>query len=300
MPMRSMRLILHGKAAADPAVREAVEALREIGQELDVRVTWESGQATVFAREAAEAGIEVVVAGGGDGLTNEVVRGILSSDKATLPALALLPLGTANDLARSLGTPIDDPWAALKLASEGVASQVDVGMVNERPFINVASGGFGAEITVRTPPELKNALGGAAYSITGLFTASELKPVPCQLLAAGQTLEISIALMAIGNGRQAGGGFAVAPEARLNDGLLDLMIVPAVPLANLPQLVGELFKVSAAENQHILYWQLPELEMHFADEFLINLDGEPMRARDFHCRVLPGRLSAILPVESAG
>jgi diacylglycerol kinase family enzyme len=133
-----------------------------------------------------------------------------------------------------------------------------------------------------------------------LFTASELKPVSCRLVAAGQELEMSVALLAVGNGRQAGGGFAVAPEARLDDGLLDLMIVPAVPLSSLPQLVGELFKVSAAENQHILYWQLPEFEMHFADEFLINLDGEPMRGREFHCQVLAGRLPAILPVETAG
>jgi lipid kinase YegS len=297
--MRSMRLILHGKAAQDERVREAVKVLREGGQQIDVRATWEAGQASEFAREAAAARIEVVVAGGGDGLTNEVVRGLLTCEVDATPALALLPLGTANDLARSLGTPIDDPLAALRLASEGATSLVDVGMVNDRPFINVASGGFGAEITARTSPELKSALGGMAYSITGLFAAGELKPVPCRLSAGGQVLEMSIALLAVGNGRQAGGGFAVAPEARLDDGLLDLMIVPAVPLANLPQLVGELFKVSAAENQHILYWQLAEVEMQFADEFLINLDGEPLRGREFHCRALPGRLSAVLPVERA-
>lgn len=295
--MRSMRLILHGKAAQDPAVREAVELLRARGQEIDVRVTWESGQAALFAREAAAAGIEVVVAGGGDGLTNEVLQGIMTCAAQKPPALALLPLGTANDLARSLGVPIDDPLAALRAASDGSIRQIDVGQVNDRHFLNVASGGFGAEITVRTPPELKSALGGLAYSLTGLFTANELKPVPCQFVAGGRTLEMSVALLAVGNGKQAGGGFAVAPEAQIDDGLLDVMIVPAVPLSSLPQLVGELFQVSAAENQHILYWQLAEFAMHFADDFLINLDGEPMRGRDFHCRVLPRRLQMILPVE---
>lgn len=297
--MRHLRLLLHGKAAQDPTVRAAVQTLRDAGQPIDVRVTWEAAQATMFAREAAEAGVEVVVSGGGDGTTNEVVQGLLASEVKTLPALAILPLGTANDLARSLGIPFDDPLAALHLAAEGTPSSIDVGLVNERPFVNVASGGFGAEVTARTPPGLKEALGGAAYSLTGLFSAAELKPVACRLTAAGQVLELSIAVLAIGNGRHAGGGFAVTPEARLDDGLLDLMIIPAVPLASLPQLVGELFRISAADNQHILYWQLPEFEMQFADDFLINLDGEPLRGREFQCRVLPKRLPAIFPTAGA-
>ena len=299
MEVRRMRLVLHGKAAQEPAVRSAVQTLRDRGQPIDVRVTWESGQASVFAQEAATAGIDVIVAGGGDGLTNEIVQGLLSAETEKVPALALLPLGTANDLARSLGVPFDDPLAALQLAAEGTPVLLDVGLVNEQPFINVASGGFGAEVTARTAPELKDALGGVAYSLTALFSATELKPVACRLSAAGQVLDLSISLLAVGNGRYAGGGFAVTPEARLDDGLLDLMIVPDVPLTGLPQLVSELFKTSSTDNQHILYWQLPEFQMHFDDEFLINLDGEPMRGREFDCRVIPKRLAAILPAPSA-
>jgi lipid kinase YegS len=298
--MRSLRLILNGKAAQEGEVRTAVAALRNRGHSVDVRVTWEAGQAALFAQEAAAAGVDVVVAAGGDGTANEVAGGLLRTEPTltghrTLPALGLLPLGTGNDLARSIGLPLEDPTAALTLAAEGPIHAIDVGLVNDLPLLNVASGGFGAEVTANTPPEWKEALGSAAYSLAGLLSAGNLRPHACRLEAAGQALELSIALLAVGNGRHAGGGFAVAPEARLDDGLLDLTIVPAVPLADLPALVGELFQVADEGNQHVLYWQLPAFELHFADEFPLNRDGEPMAGRHFRFIVLPRRLPVVVP-----
>lgn len=292
--MRTLRLILNGKLAAEPAVRTAVDAVRARGHLVDVRVTWEPGQAEVFAQEACEQELDAVVAGGGDGTVNEVVRGLIGRTGCST-MLAVLPLGTANDFARSLGLQLDDPTAALTIAAEGEAKTIDVGLVNGQAFINVASGGFAAEVTARTSPELKNAIGGAAYSLTGLLTAHQLTPHACRLVAAGQSLDLSIATLAIGNGRLAGGGYEVAPQAVLDDGLLDLVIVPAVPLGDLPALVGELFHVSAADNQHILYWQLAQFELHFADEFQLNLDGEPVRGRAFSVQVQPQALSIAMP-----
>ena len=296
--MRTLRLILNGKSAGEPAVRTAVETARAAGHIIDVRPTWEAGQVAVFAREAAEHGVDVVIAGGGDGTVNEVAQGLLSFPAERMPALALLPLGTANDLARSLGVPLDDPAAALLMAVEGTITDIDVGYVNDRPFVNVASGGFGAEVTARTPPELKEAIGSAAYSITGLLNASQLAPYPCCLIAEGQTLELSLAMLAIGNGRLAGGGYEVAPQARFDDGLVDLVLVSAVGLAELPTLVGELFNVTDENNQHILYRQLAEFELHFVDDFQLNLDGEPLRAKDFTVRVQRNALRIVSPPRS--
>jgi lipid kinase YegS len=298
--MRKLRLVLHGKGAAEPILREAVAALRERGHDVDVRATWEAGHAEHFAREAATTH-DVVVAGGGDGTINEVVRGLLSADEPPRAALGILPLGTANDLARGLGLPLDDRLAALVVAAEGPLVPLDVGVVNDQPFVNVASGGFAAEITSRTPPELKDALGGLAYSITGLFTAPQLVPHACRFIAEGQSFEMAITILAIGNGRLAGGGYAVTPEARTDDGLLDLVLVPSVPLGELPQLIGELFQASAAENEYVLYRQLKQFELHFADEFQLNLDGEPLRGRDFRVAIRPQALQlAGAPVLGTG
>lgn len=298
--MRSLWLVLHGKTAFEPAVRSAVEMVRGRGHAVEVRVTWEAGQATQFAREGAERGFGAVVAGGGDGLVNEVARGLLGRgrDAADTPALALLPLGTGNDFARSLGLPLDDPTAALNVAAAGPIRPIDVGLVNDQPLVNVASGGFGAEVTASTPAEWKESLGSAAYSLAGLLSAGNLRPHSCRLEAGGQSLELSIAMLAVGNGRYAGGGFAVAPQARLDDGLLDLAIVPAVPLADLPALVGELFQITDEAKEHVLYWQLPEFRLHVADDFPLNCDGEPLAGRDFHFAILPRRLPLAMPADS--
>jgi lipid kinase YegS len=295
--MRTLWLILNGKGAELQGVRTAVEAVRAAGHLLDVRVTWEAGQASDFAREAAASGVDVVVAGGGDGTVNEIVQGLLSKSDPKTPALAILPLGTANDLARGLNVPLDDPLAALTLAAEGVISAIDVGFVNDRPFVNVASGGFGAEVTARTSPELKNALGSAAYSITGLLTAAQLAPYPCRLVAQRQSLDLNVVLLAIGNGRLAGGGYEVAPQAHFDDGLLDLVIAPAVTLGEIPQLLGELFNVTHEHNQYILYRQLAAFELHFADEFQLNLDGEGLRAKDFDVAVRQTAISVVVKSE---
>ena len=290
--MRTLRLILHGKAALEPTLRPAVEAVRESGGIVDVRVTWEVGQAEFFAREAAERGTAVVVAGGGDGTVNDVVKGLLSVPQSTT-ALAVLPLGTANDFARSLNVPLGDALVALTLAAEGHIEPIDIGIVNDRPFINVASGGFGAEVTAQTPDEWKRLFGGVAYSVAGLMAMPQLTPHPCRLIVDGRSHGFALDLLAVGNGRLAGGGFAVAPQAKFDDGLLDLVIVPDVPLASVPQLLAELFSVSDSTNEHILYRQLAAFELAFEDDFQLNLDGEPLVARRFNFSVLPRRLPVV-------
>ena len=295
MPARRLRLILHGKTAAEPAIRAAVLAARESGIEIDVRATWEAGHAEMFAADAAKQGIAVVIAGGGDGTVNAVVDGLCAGGDKPTTALAIMPLGTANDFARSLGFPLNDPLAAITLAAEGQPQKVDVGRVNGRLFINVASGGFGAEITARTPPELKVALGGIAYSIVGLISLSQLTPYPCRAEFMGEKIEQDIALVAVGNGRQAGGGFQVAPRAELGDGLLDLVLVPAVALPQFAQLASELMQVDFEDNQYILYRQLSAFDLHFAREFQFNLDGEPLLDTHFHFDILPQHLPLILP-----
>ena len=142
-----MRLIVNGKAASSPELRTAVNQLREKGHCLEVRVTWEGGDAARLAQEAQRDNVEVVIAAGGDGTINEVVTGLMQSADEPNVAVGVVPFGTANDFAHGCGIPIGDPLAALELILSTKPTPIDVACCNDRYFLNVASGGFGAEVT---------------------------------------------------------------------------------------------------------------------------------------------------------
>lgn len=293
---KRMRLIINGKSAGDPQLRAAVAQQRGAGHVIEVRVTWESGDAARYAAEAPREDVDVVIAGGGDGTVNEVVGGILSVDHPHQTAVAVLPYGTANDFAAGCSIPIGDPLAALTLAATGTPVSIDVGRANDRYFVNVASGGFGAEVTTNTPPELKKAIGGAAYSLMGIVTAAKASPHHGRVtLPDGTSRSGDVLVMTAANGRQCGGGQRVAPNALLNDGLLDFMIIHDVDIQSFGKVLSEILTLDSKDNQHVSYVQLPELKVEFDNPFQVNLDGEPVRSHEFVFRICPRAIRFVLP-----
>jgi lipid kinase YegS len=297
--MTTMRLVLHGKQAQNPAVRAAVSAERAAGHHIDVRVTWEAGDGARLAEEASRLGIERVAAGGGDGTINEVAAGLLSARvNGRGPALCIVPLGTANDFAHACHIPLEAP-AALHLATTGTPRPIDVGSVAGRPFINMATGGFGTEVTVETRPELKKALHGAAYLITGLTHLAELRPVKARLAGPAFSWSGELLVLAVGNGRQAGGGHILCPDARVDDGLLDLGLLPDVARGQRARALGELLRDGkVALWRHSVTVRLPWIELTADEPVQINLDGEPISGKTLRFEVLRGALDACLPEES--
>src|SRR5262249_60592678 len=130
----------------------------------------------------------------------------------------------ATDLPHACGIPLE-PLAALRLAATGQSTKVDAGRVGERAFVNLATGGFGTHVTVETRPELKKALGGAAYLLTGLTHFSSIRPDHGKFSGPGFALEGAFLVLAVGNGRQAGGGNELCPEALLTHGTFDVVIL---------------------------------------------------------------------------
>ncbi len=293
--LRSLCLIVNGKAAADFALREAIGEMRKRGHRLEVRVTYEGGDAARLAAEAAEREVDVVAAAGGDGTVSEVVHGIVSQGNTGRTAVAVIPYGTANDFATCCGIHRGDPLGALELAAGGDIHAIDVGRVNDQHFINVASGGFGAWVTAETPSTWKKALGGAAYSLMGLIKASQMTPYEGTLITADGEERHSLLLMAVGNGRLAGGGYSVTPRALLNDGLLDVMAVLDVDKTHLPTLLNELVNIGSPENQYVIYRQIDKFRIESDQPLHVNLDGEPLLGRTYDFEVLPRRLRFVLP-----
>ncbi|HEK1686423.1 TPA: lipid kinase YegS [Pseudomonas putida] len=281
-------LILHGKQAMNEEVRSAVGVRRERGQALDVRLTWEAGDARRLVEEALAGGYTQVVAGGGDGTLRDIAEAMAQVQADA--SLALLPLGTANDFARAAGVPLE-PAAALALL-DVPARPIDLGRVGEQMFLNMATGGFGSQVTANTSEDLKRVLGGAAYLFTGLSRFSELQAASATLHGPDFHWQGQLLALAIGNGRQAGGGHVLCPEALADDGLLEVAILPA-PEA----MVGALRDLLTGEELFVRA-RLPWVEIGQAEGLDINLDGEPLQAGSLRFEAAPGALRVHLPADS--
>jgi len=294
----NIRLLIHGQKAEQPAVSEAITWVRlHHFFALDVHRINAPSEVEALVRDAAEDGIDRLVAGGGDGTVNLVLNALMKLPPEHRPEMAILPIGTANDFARAACLPLD-PLAALLLAVDGTSRPIDVGQVNERYFLNVASGGFGAQVTTETPPELKALLGGAAYALTGLLKLFSFIPIRGRMRIGELEFEGSAYATAVCNGRQAGGGMLLAPDALVDDGLFDVVLYT---LDDLP------IPATLAPPSSPLGWLLPFKKVFQAEEVeftpeegirRINLDGEPYEADRFRFRIHPGVLKLVLPEET--
>ncbi len=298
------RLILNGKATGNEDVREAVAALRERGVQLEVRVTWESGDAERYVAEAIAHGVDTIIAAGGDGTLSEVAETLAHREEAAdaLPSLGLLPLGTANDFATAAEIP-DAPLAALELIMHAPARPVDLLRIDADGKVwwcaNVASGGFGTEVTVETDEGLKKVLGGLAYLVTGVSRLGRIDPIQARVRAPGFEWAGGFIALGVGNGRQAGGGQVLCPEALIDDGLLDITVIP--------ELSGEVASTFAALvkggkrgalEQVAERVQAPWVEIEAKAPLTLNLDGEPVQARHFRIDCVPGRVNLHVALDS--
>ena len=291
------RLILNGKSAGNDALRDAVGHWRGQGVQLEVRVTWEDGDAERYVAEAIDHGVDVIVAAGGDGTLSAVAETLAHREEPAdaLPSLALIPMGTANDFATSAGIPTA-PKEAFALIAQAVPHAIDLLRVDAdgTPWwcANLASGGFGTQVTVETDAGLKKMLGGLAYVITGIAKLGRIEPISARLSGPDFAWEGDFIALGIGNGRQAGGGHVLCPEASVDDGLLDVGILPA------PQeIAGALRELLAGEGLFVRA-RLPWVEIKGAQGLDMNLDGEPLQAASLRFEALPGALRVHLPKDS--
>jgi lipid kinase YegS len=289
-----MRVILNGKKAGLDSVRSAIAEARKQGP-VDVRVTWEAGDVHRLVGEAVAEGCDRLVVGGGDGSVKETVDALLRLRADQRPELAILPLGTANDFATGCGIPAQ-PLEALTLARSGIARPIDAVRANDAYFVNVASGGFGAALTSSTPVALKNFLGGGAYTLTGVVKALSFVPFQGDLRIPGECIEGEVIVGAVCNGRQAGGGQQLAPHARIDDGLLEVVGLLRFAPTDLPQVLSELADTETS-GTYVKRFRVPWAEYESKVDMPINLDGEPFRARKTRFEVLPGALRAVLPAD---
>jgi lipid kinase YegS len=289
---KRVQLILNGKVAANDALRAAVARQRKAGHRIEVRVTWEKGDARRFVSQAGN--VDLLISAGGDGTLNEVLHGLMDMSTVSRPSLGIVPLGTANDFAIGCGIP-RDPEKALALCMKGAAVPIDIGKANDHWFINAASSGFGAEITATTSPDLKRLLGPAAYTVMGAILAINLHHYQGRLILPEREITGSGPVAIVGNGRQAGGGVQVAPRACIDDGLLDVLVVRQISPTALLAAARELQQLPP-DGEYVSYFQTPWIEVHPEETIPVNLDGEPLRFSTVRYEAVPKSISLIVPV----
>jgi len=206
--------------------RELRAALEEAGLEYKLVRTEAPGHASELAREAARAGVPLVVAAGGDGTVNEVAQGLVDTE---VP-LGVLPIGSGNDYARALGISKELRAAARRIAT-AEPQRVDVGLVKDRYFLNSLGMGIDGQIAwdYRRMRFLKGELG---YLAATLLEIIRFRSFHAEVEADGWSFSGRLLTTAVMNGPYAGGGFYLAPQARPDDGQLDLVF-----LGNYPRVV---------------------------------------------------------------
>lgn len=283
-------LVVHGARADNPLLRRAVDRVRARGHEIEVRVTWEGGDARRFAREAAREKPTAVVAVGGDGTVNEVVNGLAGTD---VP-LGIVPLGTANDFARQARIP-EGVEAALGAILRLEPARIDLASLNGRRFLNVSTGGIGALVTSEANPATKAALGPVAYALSGVRTFARLRPFEAKFSAPGFRFEGPFLVFAVGNARRTGGGTNITPTASVTDGLLDICIVEHMPRMEFARLVLQLRRGDHVEMPGVHYAKLPRLLIEPVRKVPANVDGEFAEYERMDYRAHRLELLAFLP-----
>ena len=248
---------------------------------MELMVTLEKGDGTVFAADAARRGVDVVVAAGGDGTVNEVVNGL---DGFDVP-LGIIPLWTANDFARQVGIPHDADHA-MDVILQRKPRRLDTASLNGWRFLNVSTGGIAAEAAAETPRDAKQSLGPVAYAITSMRKLGELQARRARFTADAFLYEGDFLTFAVGVTRATGGGNVVTPKASITDGLLDLCIIEHMSRWDFTRTVLKVKRGEHVGHPGVHYAQARDVCVESTESLSVNVDGELCRGKrlQYHAR----------------
>lgn len=292
MPSPSICLIANPAAGRGRAARllpSLRDALAVVGV-TDIRLTSRPHEERELARAAASEGVDTILTLGGDGTWGNAARGILASGRDA--RLAIISGGTGNDLAHATGVPAHDPEAMVRVAGGGTEMRIDVGCADGVHFLNVAGFGFDADVLEHTM-QARWLRGPALYQVTAAQRIFRYAGFEGELQIDGAiSADRRFLALIFSNGPRFGGGYHIAPRARIDDGLLDGVIIrDASPWRR------ALLFARAKAGRHV---EMPEVSVHSGKAFSIRFaapprfdaDGELHTARgptvDVSC--LPGRL----------
>lgn len=295
--MRRARLIYNptaGRELVSKRLPELLDRLENAGLEASCRATYKPWDAVHEAYLAAERGFDIVIAAGGDGTVHEVVNGIVRHPNP--PQLGIIPGGTTNDLARTLQLP-KDIGEACQVIATGKARPMDIGKYGERYFISCAAAGIFTEVTYEAPSRLKTVLGPIAYYAKAIEKLGALhKPFSIDIESQGKKQTFTdVMLLVVANGKSIGGFEKLAPAADVQDGKLDVMIIPKVTIPDLLQIVSLASRGEHLLDDRVIYFQTDHFHLSTNESVRLNLDGEWGGDLNGEIRILPNHLQVYSP-----
>jgi YegS/Rv2252/BmrU family lipid kinase len=234
--------------------------------------------------------VDLVIVGGGDGTLNAAAEALVETQ---LP-LGILPLGTANDLARTLGIPNSVPEAC-RIIAQGQVRRIDLGWVNGKYFFNVAGLGLSAKITQQLTKTGKRRWGVFAYAIAALKVIGESRPFRAEILLQDESIRVKTLQIAVGNGRYYGGGMAVVHDATIFDHNLDLYSLEVNHWWETILLLPALREGRHTHWQGVRTLHGQEFRVYTRKPHPINTDGEITTYTPAHFRVIPEAMPVFVP-----
>ena len=288
--LRDVALLVNptaGKGKGARAASAAQERLRSAGLSVRSLVGRDADESLDLARQAVEAGTEALVIVGGDGMVNLGIQAVAT----TATPIGIIPAGTGNDVARYFDLPRKDPVAAAQRVIEGVTTSIDLVRVGTKYFVTVMAAGFDAVVNERAN-RMTWPKGQMRYNLATLMELRTFEPLPYTLDLDGRTLSVSAMLVAIGNGRSFGGGLRITEGAKLDDGLLDVVVIKPMRKLELVTTYPKLFK-----GTHTTH---PQYEHHLARTVTVAApgivayaDGERFGPLPLTLECVPGALSVL-------
>ena len=277
---RKIKIILNPMADMGNAWRVARD-LRSITEQhggIDWSGTVYPGHAIDLAKQAGEQGYEMVIAMGGDGTVHEVMNGLMKVPEDKRPILGVVPVGSGNDFGHGIGASTT-PTEALKRAINGEASTVDLGLMTTGDgrteyFDNTLGIGFGATVTIRSHqlPLLRGFIMYLVAVIQAIIV--DHNPIKMQMEVDGEKWEDSIIYLIICNGPREGGGFLIAPEAKIDDGLFHYAMITNVSRAMMFRIVPEVMKGTHGRFKQVKMGTCKKFKLTSDKPLYIHADGE--------------------------
>ena len=287
---RRALLIVNRRARAGVRALDDVMTILEEGG-IDIVESELASRDQVLAEICEDADkIDLVILGGGDGTLNAAAPALVQTG---LP-LGILPLGTANDLARTLGLPAD-PQDAARVIVAGHTARIDLGEVNGIFYFNVASIGFSARLARRLTSDAKRRWGAFGYALVASRLVAESRPFLVQIEHDGKVEQSRTIQVSVGNGRYYGGGMAVEESATADDGRLDVYSLEISSSWRLLALAPALRRGTQGNSKYVRSFSTTELTLKTRRKHEVNADGELVTTTPAHFRVRPRAVKVFVP-----